>query len=114
MGNVVAASYNGNYYRAKILLAVRGTSNVFYTVNITVLPIRRDLFNLLVCYRSNSWTLAWKPILNSVNCADCVEGLLNSLTYHPEFLNVVWHVCNHQNYILRDMVGSPQCYSLKN
>ncbi|KAG4078989.1 hypothetical protein HA402_001644 [Bradysia odoriphaga] len=34
VGQVVAANYNGNYYRAKVLLTVRGTSNVFYNVQL--------------------------------------------------------------------------------
>lgn len=32
VGQVVAAPLNGNYYRAKILMVVRGTTNIYYNV----------------------------------------------------------------------------------
>lgn len=36
VGQVVAAPYQGNYYRAKVLLAVRGTSNIYYNVTLSL------------------------------------------------------------------------------
>lgn len=32
VGQTVAASYNGNYYRAKVLLSISGSTSVYYTV----------------------------------------------------------------------------------